>query len=162
MRYINPRLIDWFIDLFIYYTCVMMEQTLPLSLHLCDVTSERNRDFHVDCSESSSCCWCCRCNCCRFRSHHCRRCCRTQALSSSPFQQVWPLFTTLFYVFDVLYNKFNVNYSTNNPIVPDNPPVYHNSHFECAVARKESWQSCTHSTFFSCIVCQIAVAAPTQ
>jgi len=38
---------------------------------------------------------------------------------------------------DVLYNKFNVNYSTNNPIVPDNPPVYHNSHFECAVARKE-------------------------
>jgi len=36
---------------------------------------------------------------------------------------------------DVLYNKFNVSYSTH-PIPPDNPPLYHYSHHECAVAHK--------------------------
>jgi len=38
---------------------------------------------------------------------------------------------------DVLYNKFNVNYSTSDPTVPENPPLYHDPRYECAVARKE-------------------------
>jgi len=38
---------------------------------------------------------------------------------------------------DVLYNKFNVNYSTEFPTAPDNPPPYPNSGYDCVVARQD-------------------------
>ena len=38
---------------------------------------------------------------------------------------------------DVLYNKFNVSYNSTHPNVPNNPPLNHNSNYECAVARRD-------------------------
>ena len=38
---------------------------------------------------------------------------------------------------DVLYNKFNVNYNTEFPTVPNNPPLYPNSGYDCVVARQD-------------------------
>ena len=40
---------------------------------------------------------------------------------------------------DVLYNKFNVDYNTESPIVPDNPPQYPDDYYHCTVAR-EDWK----------------------
>jgi len=40
---------------------------------------------------------------------------------------------------DVLFNKFNVHYNTESPIVPDNPPQYPDDYYHCTVAR-EDWK----------------------
>jgi len=36
----------------------------------------------------------------------------------------------------VLYNKFNVNYNTSDPTVPENPSLYRDPRYECVIARK--------------------------
>ena len=52
---------------------------------------------------------------------------------------------------DVLYNKFNVDYNTESPEVPDNPPEYPDDEY-CAVATDKGWKvdSCTEKRHVVC------------